>query len=107
MRKVDGERTRGESERESERERERDRESEKETAIERENGREREREWKIYFETNETLCFIFKSNKELFVRFSKAKYSYLGVSEATLFETMFETQKNYKKYKRSVIFRMF
>ena len=47
--KVDGERTRGESERESERERERgrDRESEKETAIEGEHGRERESEKSI------------------------------------------------------------
>ena len=46
MMKVDGKRTRGESERESEREteRERDRESKKETAIEGDHGLASERE---------------------------------------------------------------
>ena len=83
MMKVDGERTRGESERESERER--DRESEKEREMEREEDRGRERERGL----------------------SKAKDSYFGVSEATLFETVFEIQNNYKKDPTSVVFRLF
>ena len=49
------------------------------------------------FETKEKLCFALKSKKELFLRFSKAKNSYFGVSEAILFETVFETQTTIKK----------
>ena len=83
-------------ERASERERERDRERERETAIEGEHGRERERV-KNRFETKEKICFALKSKKDLFLRFSKAKNSYFGISEAILFETVFETQKTIKK----------
>ena len=100
--KVDGERTRGESERESEREREREierarkreREIERERQREREEdrGRERERE-KTLFETYKELFCIRKSKKQLFLRLAKATDSYFGDTEATLFETVFETQQ--------------
>ena len=101
MMKVDAEKTRGGSEGERARERERDRESEKEREIEREEDRERERERerKRDFETYKELFCIRKSKTQLFLRLAKAKDSYFGVSEATLFETVFETQTNYKKTK--------
>ena len=35
------------------------------------------------------------------------KNSYFRVSEAALFETVFETQKSITKYQKSVIFRLF
>ena len=101
--KVDRERTRGESEREGERERERARDRENEKERERwrekkiEGERERERERKRYFETYKELFCTRKSKKQLFLRLAKAKDSYLGVSEAALFATVFETQTNYKK----------
>ena len=52
------------------------------------------------FETKDKLCFALKIKKELFLRFSKAKNSHFGVSEAILFETVFETQKTIKKTKQ-------
>ena len=60
MMKVDGERTRGESERESERER--DRESEKE----RERWREKKIEGERGFETYKELICTRKSKKQYF-----------------------------------------
>ena len=84
-------------ERASERERERSREREREREIEREEDRGRESQRKRYFETYKELFCTRKSKKQLFLRLSKAKDSYFGVSEATLFETVFEAKKNYKK----------
>ena len=102
MMKVDGERTRGESERESERERERERSRERqgEREIEREEdrGREREREREnVILKLTKNYFALAKAKDSFLLRLSKAKDSYFGVSKATLFETVFETQKNYKK----------
>ena len=106
MMKVDGERTRGESERESERER--DRESEKERWREKkiERGRERERGKMLFWDLQRTIGHSQKQ-KTVFLKLSKAKDSYFGVSEATLFETVFEAQKNYKKTKKVSFLRCF
>ena len=48
---------------------------------------------------------LAKTNTALLL-LSKAKDSYFGFSEATLFETVFETQQNYKKDETSVVFRL-
>ena len=48
-----------------------------------------------------------QKQKTVFLKLSKAKDSYFGVSEATLFETVFEMQNNYKKDQQSVEFRLF
>ena len=51
--------------------------------------------------------FALAKARQLFLRLSKAKDSYFGVSEATLFDTVFETQRNYKKNQKSVVFKLF
>ena len=71
--KVDGERTRGESERERTRERERDGESEKEKEIEREKDSGREREGKRDFKTYKELFCTRKSKKQVFVETLKSQ----------------------------------
>ena len=96
------EREREERARERASERERDRESEKEIErwrekkIEGERERERKRE-KILFCNSQRTTFQSQKLKTVFLKLSKAKDSYFGVSEATLFETVFEAPKNYKK----------
>jgi hypothetical protein len=85
-------------ERERERARERDRESEKERERWREKKieGEREREKTLFWNLQKTILHS-QQQKTIFLKLSKAKDSYFGVSEATLFETVFEIQKNYKK----------
>ena len=93
--------------RESEREREIERARKRERERWREKKIEGERERKRYFETYKELFCNRKSKKQLFLRLAKAEDSYFGVSEATLFETVFETQTNYKKDQTSVVFKLF
>ena len=108
MMKVDGERTRGESERESERERERDRESEKERERWREKKIEGEREREnVMLKLTKNYVALAKAKNSFLLRLTKAKESYFGDSEATLFETVFETQKDYKNDQTNVVFRVF
>ena len=95
--------------RQRQRKRKREREErarEREIEREEDRGRKRERERKRYFETYKELLCIRKSNTQLFLRLAKATDSYFGVSEATLFESVFETQTNYKKYHKSVVLRL-
>ena len=66
MMKVDGERTRGGSEREGERERDRESEKERERWREKKIEGEREREGKCYFETYKELFGTRKSKKQYF-----------------------------------------
>jgi len=63
---------------------------------EEDRGREREREKTLFWNLQKTILHSQKQ-KTIFLKLSKAKDSYFGVSEATLFETVFEAQKNYKK----------
>ena len=83
-------------ERASERERSREREREREMEREEDRGREREREKTLFWNLQKTILHS-QQQKTIFLKLSKAKDSYFGVSEATLFETVFEAQKNYKK----------
>jgi hypothetical protein len=48
-----------------------------------------------------------QKQKTVFLKLTKAKDSYFGVSEATLFETVFEMQNNNKKDQTSVVFKLF
>ena len=80
-------------ERASEREIERARKREREREMEREEDRGRERFWNL-----QRIILHSQKQKTIFLKLSKAKDSYFGVSEATLFETVFEAPKNYKKY---------
>ena len=81
-------------EREREIERARRMESEKDAERKKERGR------KSVFETQKELFCTRTNKKQLCLRRSKAKDSYFGVSEATLFETVFETEKTIKKTKK-------
>ena len=94
MMKVDGERTRGESERESEREIERARKRERQREKKIEGDRER---GKTLFRDLQRTILHLQKQETVFLKLSKAKDSYFGVSEATLFETVFEIQNNYRK----------
>ena len=77
-------------ERASEREIERARKREREMEREEDRGRER------FLNLQRTILHSQKQ-KTIFLKLSKAKDSYFGVSEATLFETVFEVQNNYEK----------
>ena len=66
--------------------------------MEREEDRGRERFWNL-----QRIILHSQKQKSIFLRLSKAKDSYFGVSEATLFETVFEIQNNYKKEHKYVI----
>ena len=96
MMKVDGERTRGESERESERERERSRERERE----RERWREKKIEGERGFETYKELFCTRKSKKQYFWNSQKPKTAILESQRQLFSKLCLRRNKTIKKTKK-------